>query len=213
MMSIDPRSLLSPDAYAAVRATLQPRMIAHRRARSLSLGPSMRLCFEDETTVRHQILEVIRAERLRSAEEHAEQVVLYQRWLPGPGEWKATLMIELPEQRLSPPSLQALSRAVHCVYVACGRAERCFAQANLDLPDRHLARPGGVHFLVFSLPPALRRCVVEQADITLGCDDDHYAYRRLLPAPLCDALGADLLASAPDTPRTPRQRASVVART
>jgi hypothetical protein len=192
-MSIDPRTLLSLEAYAAVRATVRTRMIGYRRARSVGLGPSMRLCFEDETTLRYQIQEVLRAERLHSGPDRAEQAALYSRWLPSAERWTATLMIELPAPLPEPARLHALSRAVHRIYLACRPGARVFALANGDLPDRHLGRPSGVHFLAFELDDGLRRGAAARRHIELGCDDDEYAFRRQLPALLRDALALDAL--------------------
>jgi hypothetical protein len=192
-MSIDPRTLLTLDAYAAVRATARARMIALRRTRSVGLGPSMRLCFENENTLRYQIQEVLHAERLASAYDRAEQAALYSRWLPSADRCVATLMIELPAPLPGPARMHALNRAVHRIYLACRPGARVFALANGDLPDRHLGRPSGVHFLAFELDAGLRRGVAEGRSIELGCDDDEYAYRRQWPTPLRDALALDAL--------------------
>jgi hypothetical protein len=192
-MSIDPDTLLSLDAYAAVRTTVRTRAIAYRRARSVGLGPSMRLCFEDETTLRYQIQEVLHAERMHSRPDRAEQAALYSRWLPGAGRWTATLMIELPSPLPEPARMQALSRAAHRIYLACRPGARVFALANGDLPDRHLGRPSGVHFLSFELDAGLRHRVAERRPLELGCDDHDYAFRRQLPPLLSDAMALDVL--------------------
>ena len=60
-MTITADSLMSLEAYAKHRKENKPRIIAHRKLRSVALGDHMTLQFEDETTIRYQIQEMLRA--------------------------------------------------------------------------------------------------------------------------------------------------------
>ena len=170
-------------------------LIAHRRARSLSLGPSMRLQFEDEWTVRHQVREVVRAERLTSAHEIRQEVQTYARWLPDGTQWKASLLIELPEAQQRERELPLLSGAAHEIYVAWAGASDCkrtYAVANDDLPDRHVGRPSAVHFLRFDLPLSLRKRILGGRSAIIGCAHDYYRWQRPIPDELLPLLRSDL---------------------
>ena len=152
-------------------------MIAHRRARSMSLGPAMRLQFEDELTVRHQIREVLRAECITDPVAIQHEIDTYAHLLPDGTQWKATLLIQLPdapEASERARELPLLSEAAHDIYVECGKQGRVFAQANDDLSDRHLARPSGVHFLRFQLPEAMRLRLFDGASAAIGCSHQRY---------------------------------------
>jgi hypothetical protein len=55
------RDLLSLEQYAAGRSALRNEVIAHKRLRNVQVGPNMTWCFEDYTTIRYQVLEMLRA--------------------------------------------------------------------------------------------------------------------------------------------------------
>lgn len=177
------------------------RQIAHRRERSLGLGPSMRLQFEDVHTVRHQVSEVLRAEGRASPADALHEMAHYAHLLPEGNNWKATLLIELPDAQERQRELPLLNEAAHRLYVELSRFPRVFAQANEDLPDRHLTRHSAVHFLRVQFTEPLRIALLAGASATLGCAHAQYAYRRLIPLVMLEQLRCDLLAGTP--PHTP----------
>jgi hypothetical protein len=181
-------ALLSPP-LAGDRQKHKQRLMAHRRERSLSLGPRMWLQFEDELTVHHQIQEVLHAER-RSDVQH--EIDTYAHLLPDGSNWKATLLIELPEAQERARELPQLSEAAHRLYVELPHHPRVFGLANEDLPDRHLSRPSAVHFLRFQFPAPLRVALLAGASATLGCAHDQYAFRRAIPLTTLERLRCDL---------------------
>ena len=63
-MNITRDSLLTLEAYARARPQMKTAVIARRRLRSVHLGEHMTLQFEDETTVRYQIQEMLRVEKI-----------------------------------------------------------------------------------------------------------------------------------------------------
>lgn len=171
----------------------KPQLIAHRRARSLALGPCMWLQFEDELTVHHQIQEVLHAEGAAAQGEALQREVdTYTHLLPDGSNWKATLLIGLPDAAKRARELPELNEAAHRLYVQLPRHPRVYAQANEDLPDRHLGRPSAVHFLRFQFPPPLRIALLAGADASVGCEHDAYAFRRVIPMVLLEQLRCDL---------------------
>ena len=172
--------------------------MAHRMARSLSLGPAMLLQFEDEATLRHQVAEVMRAERITCALAAQREFEAYAHLLPNGRRWTATLLIQLPEAQQRARWLPLLSDAAHRVFVACDGLPRALAQANEDLADRHRGRPSGVHFLRFELPGTMRAALLAGRPCVLGCAHDGYAWQRALPSPLLALLRGDLTASPVD---------------
>lgn len=130
------------------------RLIAHRRERSLSLGPCMRLQFEDERTIRHQIEQIVRAERITGAIR--DEIETCAHLMPNGTSWQATLLIELPDARERRRELPRLNEAAHELHVVVAGHPLVRARVNEDLPDRHRARPSAVHFLRFELPAPLR---------------------------------------------------------
>ena len=134
-----------------------------------------------------------------AAIEHEAQG--YAHLLPDGTQWKATLLIELPDAEQRARSLGRLSEAVHHLYVQCDRPYvRVAVEANEDLPDRHLGRPSAVHFLRFQLPDGLRRAVHQGAPVFIGCAHHQYQWRRLVPRATLQMLAADLSRNEVTTP-------------
>jgi hypothetical protein len=192
-MSIDLRTLMPWHTDAQQRRERRSRAIAHRRERCLTLGPAMRLQFEDETSVRHQILEVLQAERITDAAQAQQVVDGYAHLLGDVRQWKATLFIEIPEALRRERELPLLSLAAHHLYLACGELPRLVAEANEDLPDRHLGRPSAVHFLRFALPEPMAAALGAGHAAVLGCAHPGYAWQRVIPASVLERLCTDTL--------------------
>ena len=192
-MSITVSDFITSPSPAFDRRSHKQRLIAHRRARSLSLGPCMRLQFEDELTLRHQIQEVLRAERVTSAEGMQQEIDTYAHLLPDGSNWKATLMIELPDAHQRQRELPLLNQAAHQVYVELPGQPRVHAQANEDLPDRHLTRPSAVHFLRFQFPEPWRAALRAGSTARLGCAHEQYEFRRVIPSATLERLRCDLV--------------------
>lgn len=189
---IAPQSLLPLEQYQQQRAQHRVDAIAHRRQRSLALGPAMWLQFEDEASVRYQIQEMLLAERIVALDAVQHTIEHYVHLLGDGRQWRATLFIGLPEAARRARELPMLSEAAHHLYLGCGARPRIVAEANEDLADRHRGRPSAVHFLRFALPPALRDALSAGEGAVLGCAHPAYAWQRPLPLPLLHSLCADL---------------------
>lgn len=199
-MNITVNDYLTLQAWAL--GTPQRReMIAHRRARSMSLSPAMRLQFEDELTVRHQIREVLRAERFTDPVAIQHEIDTYAHLLPDGTQWKATLLIQVPEPAERARELPLLSDAAHDIYVECGKQARVFAQVNEDQSDRHLTRPSGVHFLRFQLPESMRLQLFDGGSAVIGCSHQRYQCHRLIPSATLRWLRGDLTRATRPLPR------------
>lgn len=185
MITIDSLSLRSGPQQRRERRV---HAVAHRRARCLLLGPAMRLQFEDETSVRHQIQEVLLAERIADPAQVQHTIDGYAHLLGNGRQWMATLFIELPDAGRRERELPVLSLAAHHLYLACAGLPRAVAAANEDLHDRHLGRPSAVHFLRFALPGRLRAALLDGQAAVLGCAHPGYAWQCPVPAPMLQLL-------------------------
>jgi len=84
--------------YELERADFRRRVMELKSRRRLPLGPLMTLVFENRETVRFQIQEMLRVERIVQPEKVEHEIETYNALLPGPGEVAATLFIEITEQ-------------------------------------------------------------------------------------------------------------------
>lgn len=207
--------LLTLQSYSLRRREQRLRMIAHRRLRTLALGPHLRLQFEDELTVRHQIQEVLWAERSEGPDAVRDEIEIYAHLLPDGAHWKATLLIELPDAAERERLLPLLHEAAFVLYVelrGAGRGPlRVKAAANDDLPCRHRTRLSGVHFLCFALEPAFRAALLNErhaAELLLGCTHPRYHWRRVVPAATLASLRLDLGEPGPGQHHAPASRAT-----
>ncbi len=119
-MSGGPRALTLDDivdlrAYERVREDYRAKIIARKRPRRVALGPLITLVFECADTVRFQIQEMARAERIVTDEGIQTELDIYNTLLPAPGELSATVFIELrsdTELREWLPRLVGIERAL-----------------------------------------------------------------------------------------------------
>lgn len=191
---IDADHLMTLQAYSLHRQEHRQRLAAHRRSRTLSLGPQMRLQFEDELTVRHHIQEVLWLDRSADdADAVRHEIATYAHLVPDGRQWKATLMIELPDAAERARLMPLLNEAVHQVYVELRGHTRVLASVNDDLPDRHLARPSGVHFLRFEFDDDLRQLISQGGEAMLGCTHLQYHWRRVIPRATLASLMRDIV--------------------
>jgi len=82
-------------AYERERAAFLQDVVALKKLRRVSVGPVVTLTFESRTTVRFQVQEMARAERMNTDRQIQHELDVYNRLLPAPGELSATLFLEL----------------------------------------------------------------------------------------------------------------------
>ena len=191
---IDADHLMTLQAYSLHRQETRQRLAAHRRMRALTLGPQMRLQFEDELTVRHHIQEVLWMDRSADdVQAVRHEIATYAHLVPDGRQWKATLMIELPDAAEREQLMPLLNEAVHQVYVELPGHMRVTASVNDDLPDRHLARPSGVHFLRFEFDDSVRSLLAQVGEAMIGCTHLQYHWRRVIPRATLACLLRDIV--------------------
>src|ERR1700716_4406154 len=97
MAKLTPDSLMTLEAYAKARKEFRAKVIAHKKPRTVHLGEHVTLIFEDELTVRYQVQEMLRVERIFEEEGIKEELAAYGPLVPDGRNLKATMMIEYPD--------------------------------------------------------------------------------------------------------------------
>ncbi len=92
---LTPRDIVDLREYERVRGDYRRRVMARKRRRRVPLGPIATVLFECVDTVRFQVQEMARAERIATDEGIQQELDVYNRLLPRPGELSATLFLEL----------------------------------------------------------------------------------------------------------------------
>ncbi len=184
--------LLSLEAYHRARPDFRAKVIAHKKLRNVALGQHASLHFEDETTMRYQIQEMIRLERMYEPELIQDELDVYNPLIPDGANFKATLMIEYPDAEERKEALGKLIGFEQAVYMQIGDFPRVRPIANEDLDRTTAAKTSAVHFLRFELTPEMVAAAKAGAAIKAGVDHPNYAVEVTLPRASRDSLAGDL---------------------
>jgi len=190
MATITPDSLMTLEAYARARKEMKPRIIALRRLRSVPLGDNVTVQFEDEQTIRYQIQEMLRIEKIFELEGIQQEIDAYAPLVPDGSNWKATMLIEYPDVHERKRELARLIGIAERMFVEVEGHERIYAIADEDLERETDEKTSSVHFLRFEFPPAAREAVRAGAVVKLGCDHRNYpAHLTIAPETLASLAG------------------------
>jgi len=185
-------SLLSLEAYARERNAFRARVIEHKKRRTLRLGEHVTLLFEDELTIRYQVQEMLRIERIFEEEGIQHELEAYNPLVPDGHNWKATMLLEYPDADERRRMLARLKGIERRVWVGVEGCERVFAMADEDLERENEDKTSAVHFLRFELERPVRERLRKGARLALGVDHPEYRASAAVPPDVQDALVADL---------------------
>jgi Protein of unknown function (DUF3501) len=185
--------LISLEQYSADRVRLRGEVIAHKQLRNVQVGPNMTWCFEDYTTIRYQILEMLRAERIFESDGIQGELDAYNPLIPDGSNWKVTLLLEFPDPQLRRTALEKLIGVEDRCWIRVSEMERVFAVADEDMERENDEKTSAVHFLRFELSPSMIAAMKSGAPLSVGVDHDEYRHLLSpLSRPIRDALSRDL---------------------
>ena len=187
---ISPTEILDLGDYERRRDAIRASAMRARRERRVALGPNATLTFENRETVRYQIQEMLRAERIAKEPEVAHEIETYSDLLPAPDELSATLMFEFPQAETRDMSLRDLAgfeNHLHLDFDGAGIAPAFFDRRQLD-GDRISA----VQFVRFPVDAMQREVLARGTRVRVVADHPRYTYRVAIPARTAQALARDL---------------------
>ena len=151
-MTLTRSDLWSLEEYAGRRQEFRAQVIAHKKRRNIALGPHATLYFEDQLTMKYQIQEMLRVERIFEAAEIEEELASYNPLIPDGCNWKATFMIEYGDVEERKVALATMGGIEQTVWVRVGdRGEKIFAITNEDMERTRDEKAAAVHFMRFEL--------------------------------------------------------------
>lgn len=193
MPQITKESLMPLEAYARARAEFRARVMAHKQDRAVRIGGNITLIFEDELTIRYQVQEMLRAERIFEEQGILDELQAYNPLVPDGSNWKATMMIEYPEEQERRGKLAQLIGVEDRVWVQIAGFERVHAVADEDLERENAEKTSAVHFLRFDLDTKMIAALRGGATLAMGVDHPHYtATVDSVPAATRASLISDL---------------------
>jgi hypothetical protein len=193
MPKIERDTLMTLEAYSRSRKDFRTKVMAHKRNRKVHLGDHVTLIFEDELTIRYQVQEMLRAERIFEEEGINDELDAYNPLIPDGRNFKATMMIEYPDVEQRKIALAKMKGIEDRTWVQVEGCAKVYAIADEDLERENDEKTSAVHFLRFELTEEMAKAL--KYGVGLGIGIDHPAYKAALdPVPLNirNALAADL---------------------
>jgi Protein of unknown function (DUF3501) len=192
MPQIKRESLLTLEAYAKARIEFRAKVIEHKKRRTVHLGDHVTLLFEDELTIRYQVQEMLRIERIFEEDGIDDELQAYNPLIPDGTNLKATLLIEYEDVNERAQMLAKLKGIEDKIWLQVADCERTYAIADEDLERENEEKTASVHFLRFEFPSGAISALKQGADIAAGCDHPEYRIKvaEINPATR-EALAAD----------------------
>lgn len=190
MPQITRDSLMTLEAYAKARQEFRAKVMAHKKNRKVHLGENVTLIFEDELTIRYQIQEMLRVEKIFEEEGILDELEAYGPLVPDGGNWKATMMIEYPDPVERAARLAELTGVEDKVWVSVNGHDPVYAIADEDLERETAEKTSSVHFLRFELARDMIEALRQGASLSMGIS--HPAC-EIPPVAITDAVRDSLL--------------------
>jgi Protein of unknown function (DUF3501) len=165
--------------YELERKAFREQVIALKTRRRVPLGPLMTLVFENRDTVRFQIQEMLRVERIVQPEKILHELDTYNELLPGPGEVAATLFIEVTDPSRVQPVLDGFVGLDEPGHLLLRVGEKPYPALFAPGQSRE-NRISAVHYIRFSLGTEGRAALARGGAAALEVAQGDYRHRREL---------------------------------
>jgi len=192
MQKLSRADLWNLETYSVERPGFRAQVIEHKKPRRVALSANATMYFEDTTTIRYQLQEILRVERIFETAEIEQELEAYNPLIPDGSNWKGTFMFEFPEVEERRRALAGMSGIEHHIWISVGDQPRIYAIANEDLERSTSEKTSAVHFVRFELDPASVAAAKSGAAIHMGIDHDRMHCDVTLPEASRRSLVADL---------------------
>lgn len=192
-MMISRDSLMSLEVYAKKRVEFRKQVIEHKKHRTVHLGNHVTLLFEDEMTLRYQVQEMLRIEKIFEEEGIQSELDAYNPLCPDGSNFKATMLIEYENVGDRKAALAKLIGIEDRLFVQVEGQPRVYAIADEDLDRENEEKTSAVHFVRFELTADMKSALKGGAQMMIGCDHPNYpVHVEELPQETLAALLKDL---------------------
>ncbi len=193
MQKLTPSDLYSLEEYARIRPDFRQKVMAHKQNRRLPIGPHATLYFEDALTMQYQIQEMLRIERIFEPEGIQEELDAYNPLIPDGSNWKATFMLEFPDEQERRVWLKKLLGIEKHIGLQVGELPVIRPIADEDLEREDEEKTSSVHFLRFELTPEMVQAAQNGAPLRAWIDHPEYRHEvNPVPETIQAALVKDL---------------------
>ena len=180
MTRISRDTLMSLETYAGTRNDFRAKVIAHKKPRTVHLGEHLTLIFEDELTIRYQVQEMLRIEKIFEEQGIDDELAVYNPLVPDGSNFKATMLVEYEDADERKKALAKLKGIEDRAWIRVEGCPKVFAIADEDLERENDEKTSSVHFLRFELTKEMVAAL--KYGVALGMGVDHPNYKAEIPA-------------------------------
>ena len=185
--------LWSLEQYSEERSNFRSQVMAHKKTRQLALTDHARLYFEDAMTIRYQVQEMLRIEKVFEAEGIEAELEASHPLIPDGSNWKATFMLEYADVDQRQQMVKELVGIETKVWMQVDGCDKVYPIADEDLDRSDGDRTSTVHFLRFELSSQMVAALQGGASLFAGIDHPRMSVVQLqVPGPVRESLIADL---------------------
>lgn len=186
--------LLPITEYERGREAFRSRIIELKRRRRISIGPLITLIFENLETLRFQVQEMLRVERITDPAKVQEELEVYNALLPASGELSATLLIEITDEARMKEWLDrfmGLDHGEKLSIVADG--ERIFGE--FEGGRSHETKISAVHFVRFRPTASMKEAFADlRRPVAISVNHNGYQEEASVPGSMREEWLSDLSA-------------------
>jgi hypothetical protein len=192
MANLSREDLYSLEEYARIRSEFRAKVMEHKRDRSVTVGESATLFFEDRLTMQYQVQEMLRAERIFESAEIDEELAAYNPLIPDGSNWKVTFMLQYPDPDIRKEELSKLIGIEDKIWVQVHGFDKVYAIADEDLERETSEKTSSVHFLRFELNSDMVAAAKSGAAVNVGIDHPAYTEQATVTDNVRASLVSDL---------------------
>ena len=190
-MKLEPKDLLSLEEYDSKRDSIKKELISHKKNRTINIGDNIVLIFEDYMTIKYQVQEMLRIEKIFNKKEIQEEIDAYNPLIPDGTNLKATMLIMFPDVEVRREMLFKLHDIENNVWLSSGD-KKIIAYADEDLDRSTDEKTSAVHFLRFQLEQDDIADFISSSEVRIGVDHPEYNKEILLEESAKKSLQDDL---------------------
>lgn len=178
MSKLNRDTLFSLEKYSDMRPQFRQQVMEHKKNRRIFLGDNATLYFESELTMRYQIQEMLRIEKIFDKDDIQEELDTYNPLVPDGKNWKATFMIEFSNEDERKVALENMLGIEQKVYVKIEGHDPVWAIADEDLERETKVKTSSVHFMRFELSDDMINDLRNNKALTMGIDHSAYTVQK-----------------------------------
>ena len=175
MKELTSKNLLSLEDYEKGREQIKSDLLVHKKNRSITIGENILLLFEDFDTIKYQVHEMLRIEKISKESDINEEISAYTSLIPDGDNLKATMLIMYPDIEERRVMLKKLHDLENSIYLCIDNSKRIFAVSDEDLERTRDEKTSAVHFLRFQLDSDSIEKFKSSDNIVFGATHDSYS--------------------------------------